>query len=538
MPDFLAYGVHEADDTLRRRRKTAPARARAFLAQNGPSSARKTMARSQIGGELTGMIAGFTAGHRLGNPAADALKKYTGMSAKTAKRFRVRSGSRIAGAVIGAHALGHVGSRLGAKYGRHRIRVAESKKPRTFKFRIARLGTASAARMTGGTLGAALGTATMGPGPGTLAGLVGGAATGHLAAHKAYTPEVHAYMAKDWKKTKERHIARRTARRRFMRRHNIGSTLYEQGMTTKTTTNKPQPVKYNPRVTVATRVPKVREKPMTVVGALDRLDPMGTRDLPYARKQTQSAKSRQQMAVKSANRQERGKALANTTMTADVNALDDLFERAKDVEAKVVDLLAKHGERHVENPGPPIIGKVVGNMARKTGRAAERLGATAGDFADKIEQGAKKNRTSRHTEARRRVRNRVRRGARKVWYELNKERPYPTLRRRVHEDAALVAFQQAWRLGKKTLKYAQEKASDTKDSSVRKTRRVLTRLEKLPKPTRRYKRMGSHLDSSIGKSDRYKGLSRREKDRIKYGVMRKQGWKPKRERKYQVAVGG
>ncbi len=51
-------------------------------------------------------------------------------------------------------------------------------------------------------------------------------------------------------------------------------------------------------------------------------------------------------------------------------------------------------------------------------------------------------------------------------------------------------------------------------------------LEKLPLPTQRYEKMKRWAQMSYAGSD----LSKRDKDRRIYGMLRKRGWKPHRER--------
>lgn len=658
MPDSLAHGVHLVERERHSRRKTAHSRARTFLAKEQPVDPQALLAKHRTYGGRAGAITGLIAGRGVADATLGALKdikdwpRLKPITRRIPKKYRAPA--LLIGSLIGSQAGHAAGKWVGQRYGMRKLRrsrrplqfptgkklpvvsratspVVEARKApkRTFKYHVARFGTASAARWAGAGAGAAVGTATLGPGPGTLAGGLGGAVVGHVAGRKAYTPEVHAYMAKDYELTKKRQAARMAMFRQMQKRRRARA-VHEQFKppTQSIKTTKQTPVKYNPKVTVATTVPAIKNKPMTVLAAPQRKNPMGTRDTAVAKRQYASSAVRRRRAQKMTNRQGRGAAFRSSPLVADVDALDSLFEGAR----KLVD---RHFEKQVEKAPLPV---------RVLQGAAGKAGSSAADFTDAIERGQNDWRTTPTREVanlikkkhRRKMRSlkrkaaphvgRAKRGARWTWRELNKERhlrrrvteniftfnlsnqhprpgkpaawmrtrakkrdntrignydakaaypaghklsanPTPSVkakkwgrgkvaalsfaipaavgtgeyirrrrRKRVQESAvALEAFRKAWALRKKTANYSKENPGATGDSSPVKT---VTRLEKLPKPTRRYKRMGSHLDSSIGKSDRYKGLSRREKDRIKYGVMRKQGWKPKRERKIKVAVGG
>ncbi len=54
----------------------------------------------------------------------------------------------------------------------------------------------------------------------------------------------------------------------------------------------------------------------------------------------------------------------------------------------------------------------------------------------------------------------------------------------------------------------------------------------IPKPRRSKmpKKLEDHLDHELRTNPQYKNLSQEQKDKIKYGVMRKTGWKPAREK--------
>lgn len=554
----LAHGAHLAEQDLRMRRRTAPARARTFLSEQGRVSTElidKYRRRGQSAGgfagailgnsiaygaletaqirtgrpylqprfqrpaRMTGTAIGYTAGRRWGGKAGARYGRwkqkrrlrqvvprefptgqhlvYTSKATIPKPRVMEVSPDNIAGAAVD---LSQELSPKLARQERRRLRQVGSTPKKTLRYRLARFGVSAAGRTAGVAAGATAGQ-LVAPGPvGAIGGGIAGGLAGTVVGRSTYTPRVHKYMAKDWKKTKTNYRRRQSRYRRFKSRHNLGRGVWEQDMA---------PVKYNPKVTTAAKPPMSVQRPMTVMSPQEKVNPQARRVLPSMNRQARAAKSRRNIAQRTATRQGRGNALRREEILAEV--AKDLKTRSKDaskaaarVPLRVID---KRATKHVAG----------------TERLMNMMGVSKMQkVGDAIGRGLADEKSSPKKEIQRLIKQRKKR--------IQRERAAKGYLESIEEN---IALKRVIGFGRRVAKNAP--LDDTRDSSPKKK---LTRLEKLPKPTRRYNRMGKKLKSSISSSDRYAHLSKREKDRIKFGVMRKQGWKPKRERKYQVTVGG